>query len=113
VHDVVVQSIILPQLFITVTPHWLPQAAALFGTQQVPSLRQSSPIGHAVVLFAPQLTVRLQLLVAWPHCSFPQACDALSGMHPQTFAVHAPLSQSPQLIPVLQLSTVLPHRPTQ
>jgi hypothetical protein len=85
----------------------------LFGVQHVPSLRQSSPIGHAVVLFTPQLTVRLQLLVAWPHCSLPQACDALSGMQPQAFAVHAPLSHSPQLIPALQLSTVLPHRPAQ
>jgi hypothetical protein len=59
-----VQSIILPQLFVTVTPHWFPQAAALSGWQQEPLARQSSPVGHSVVLLTPQLTVRLQLSVA-------------------------------------------------
>jgi hypothetical protein len=34
------QLIVSPQLFFTTTPHWVPQAAALSGAQQVPSLWQ-------------------------------------------------------------------------
>ncbi len=95
----------------TVTPHALPHAVALSGVQHVPSLMQVWPLGHAVVLFTPQLTVRLQLSVTWPHCRFPQLADWPSGTQPHACAVHVPPSHPPQSIPLLQLSTVLPHRP--
>jgi hypothetical protein len=65
------------------------------------------------VLLTPQFTVKLQLFAACPHCCLPQAWAVLSGTHPQAFAVHVPLSQPPQSMPLLQLSTVLPQRPAQ
>jgi hypothetical protein len=55
-------------LFVTVTPHWLPHAVPLSGVQQVWLARHVWPLGHAVVLLTPQLTVRLQLFVAVSHC---------------------------------------------
>jgi hypothetical protein len=112
-HDVVGQEIVWPQLFVTVTPHALPQAAVLSGVQHVLSLWQTPFPGHAVVLLTPQFTLKLQLFTACPHCWLPQAWVVFSGMHPQAFAVHVPPSQPPQSMPLLQLSTVLPQRPAQ
>jgi hypothetical protein len=37
-HDVVGQLIVVPQLFVTVTPHAFPQAVVLSGVQHKPSL---------------------------------------------------------------------------
>jgi hypothetical protein len=56
------------QLLFTVTLHWLPHAAALSGAQQVLFGRHTWPLGQLGVLATPQLTARLQLLVACPHC---------------------------------------------
>jgi hypothetical protein len=72
-----------PQLFVRVMLlHRLAQIE-LSGMQQVPSGLQNSPVAHWVVLLTPQLTVRLQLLVAVPHCLPVHVVDAGSGMQPQ------------------------------
>jgi hypothetical protein len=62
----------------------LPAQIELSGMQQVSSGLQKSPEMHWVVLLTPQLTVRLQLLVAEPHCLPAHVVDTGSGMHPHT-----------------------------
>jgi len=73
-----------PQLFVAVTWHRPPQAVVLSGLQHVSFARQVAPTSHSVELLTPQLTVRLQLLTADPHCFPAQVVLTGSGMQPQT-----------------------------
>jgi hypothetical protein len=92
----------------------LPHATSLLGAQQLSSGRQTWPLGQFAVLATPQLTVKLQLFVAWPHCCAPHAWATASGEQPQTLLMHSgPPSHSPQSIGLPQLSVVLPQRPLQ
>jgi hypothetical protein len=61
-----------------------PAQIELSGVQQLSSGLQKSPGLQLVVLLTPQLTVRLQLLVAEPHCLPVHVVDTGSGMHPHT-----------------------------
>jgi hypothetical protein len=99
-------------LFVTVTPHWVPQALVLSGVQHVLSGLQYWPFWQDAEPAAPQFTVSPQLFNAWPHCWFPQATESLSGTQPpQTLLLHpAPPSQLKQSMGTPQLSTVFPHR---
>jgi hypothetical protein len=98
-------------LFVTVTLHWLPHAVALFGEQHVPVVRHTWPLGQLGELATPQLTVRPQLFVTWPHCRLPQAAWSVSGVQPHTLLVHVPPSHAPQSIGDPQLSVVIWQRP--
>jgi hypothetical protein len=105
------QDVCWLQLFMTVTLHWLPHAAPLSGMQHVLFGRHTCPLAQLGVLACPQLTVRLQLLVTWPHCWLPHAVRSDSGAQPHTLLVQVPLSHVLQLTVLPQLSVVVSQRP--
>jgi hypothetical protein len=73
-----------PQLSVAVTWHLPPQAVVSSGVQHVSLARQYSPAAHSVELETPQLTARLQLLMADAHCLPVHVVLGVSGMQPQT-----------------------------